>query len=90
MKLTDPNITENVNTHLTHLEDLSLFKGKKGALDASRFLKTYSNNSKRTFIKKFNITTKWDGSSQLFGKDPVDGKFFIGTKGVFNKNPKIK
>ena len=24
------------------------------------------------------------------GKDPADGKFFIGTKGVFNKNPKIK
>ena len=42
MKLTDLKIDENVNTHLTHLEDLSLFKGKKGAVEATRFLKNLS------------------------------------------------
>ena len=90
MKLTDLNITENVNTHLTHLEDLSLFKGKKGALDAIRFLKNLSTIVKGHSPKKFNITTKWDGSPAIVcGKDPADGKFFIGTKGVFNKNPKL-
>ena len=28
-------------------------------------------------------------SAIVCGKDPADGKFFIGTKGVFNKNPKL-
>ena len=54
MKLTDLNITENVNTHLTHLEDLSLFKGKKGALDAIRFLKNLSTIVKGHSPKRFN------------------------------------
>lgn len=90
MKLTDFKIDENVNTHLTHLEDLSLFKGKKGAVEAIRFLKNLSTIVKGHSPKKFNITTKWDGSPAIIcGKDPADGKFFIGTKGVFNKNPKL-
>ena len=90
MKLTDLKIDENVNTHLTHLEDLSLFKGKKGAVEAIRFLKNLSTIVKGHSPKKFNITTKWDGSPAIIcGKDPADGKFFIGTKGVFNKNPKL-
>lgn len=90
MKLTDLKIDENVNTHLTHLEDLSLFKGKKGAVEAIRFLKNLSTIVKGHSPKRFNITTKWDGSPAIIcGKDPADGKFFIGTKGVFNKNPKL-
>ena len=90
MKLTDLSITEDVNTHLTHLEDLSLFKGKKGAVEAIRFLKNLSTIVKGHSPKKFNITTKWDGSPAIFcGIDPADGKFFVGTKGVFNKDPKL-
>ena len=65
MKLTDLNITEDVNTHLTHLEDLSLFKGKKGAVEAIRFLKNLSTIVKGHSPKKFNITTKWDGSPAI-------------------------
>ena len=83
MKITELNITENVNTHLTHLEDLSLFKGKKGAVEAIRFLKNLSTIVKGHSPKKFNVTTKWDGSPAIVcGKDPADGKFFIGTKKV--------
>ncbi|OUV99841.1 MAG: hypothetical protein CBD16_07365 [Betaproteobacteria bacterium TMED156] len=90
MKLTQISITENVNTHLTHLEDLSLFKGKKGAVEAIRFLKNLSTIVKGHSPKKFNVTTKWDGSPAIVcGKDPADGKFFIGTKGVFAKKPKL-
>jgi len=90
MKITELNITENVNTHLTHLEDLSLFKGKKGAVEAIRFLKNLSTIVKGHSPKKFNVTTKWDGSPAIVcGKDPADGKFFIGTKGVFAKKPKL-
>jgi len=91
MKLTELNtINEDVNTHLTHLEDLSLFKGKKGAVEAIRFLKNLSTIVKGHSPKKFNITTKWDGSPAIVcGTDPADGKFFVGTKGVFAKNPKL-
>ena len=39
---------------------------------------------------QFNLTTKWDGAPAIFaGIDPSDGKFFVGTKGVFNKSPKL-
>ena len=90
MNLKELNITENVNSHLTHLEDLSLFKGKKGAVEAIRFLKNLSTIVKGHSPKKFNVTTKWDGSPAIVcGKDPADGKFFIGTKGVFAKKPKL-
>jgi hypothetical protein len=90
MNLTELNITEDVNTHLTHLEDLSLFKGKKGAVEAIRFLKNLSTIVKGHSPKKFNVTTKWDGSPAIVcGRDPSDGKFFVGTKGVFAKSPKL-
>ena len=90
MKFNDIKINEDINTHLTHLEDLSLFNGKKGAIQAVRFLKGLATIVKGHSSKKFNITTKWDGSPAIVcGIDPADGKFFIGTKGVFNKNPKL-
>ena len=39
---------------------------------------------------KISMTTKWDGAPAIIcGKDPETGKFFVGTKGVFAKKPKI-
>jgi hypothetical protein len=39
---------------------------------------------------KVNLTTKWDGAPAVFcGINPDNGKFFVGTKGVFNANPKL-
>jgi len=39
---------------------------------------------------KVNVTTKWDGAPAVFaGINPDNGKFFVGTKGVFNVNPKL-
>jgi hypothetical protein len=39
---------------------------------------------------KVNLTTKWDGAPAIFcGINPDNGKFFVGTKGVFNANPKL-
>jgi hypothetical protein len=36
------------------------------------------------------MTTKWDGAPAIVaGKDPQTGKFFVGTKGVFAKKPKM-
>jgi len=40
--------------------------------------------------KKVNMTVKWDGAPAIIcGINPENGKFFVGTKAVFNKNPKI-
>lgn len=82
--------TENTNLHLTHLEDLALFQGKQGAEKAISFLKGLTDLAKTSSPKKFNVTIKWDGSPAIFaGTDPADGKFFVGTKAVFNKGAKL-
>ena len=40
--------------------------------------------------KSVNVTVKWDGAPAVFaGINPENGKFFVGTKGVFNKTPKV-
>ena len=37
-----------------------------------------------------NMTVKWDGAPAIIcGINPENGKFFVGTKSVFNKTPKI-
>ena len=39
---------------------------------------------------KLNMSVKWDGAPAVFcGTNPENGKFFVGTKSVFNKTPKI-
>ena len=36
------------------------------------------------------MTVKWDGAPAIIcGINPENGKFFVGTKSVFNKTPKI-
>ena len=40
--------------------------------------------------KHESITMKWDGAPAIIcGTDPADGKFFVGTKGVFSKAAKL-
>ena len=37
-----------------------------------------------------NVSVKWDGAPAIFtGINPDNGQFFVGTKSVFNKEPKI-
>ena len=37
-----------------------------------------------------NVSVKWDGAPAIFtGINPDNGQFFVGTKSVFNVNPKI-
>ena len=38
----------------------------------------------------YDITVKWDGAPAIIcGIDPQSGRFFVGTKGVFNVTPKL-
>ena len=63
------------NTHLEHPED-SVLLGKESAQNVIKFLRERNSTS----------TVKWDGAPAIvFGTNPENGKFFVGTKSVFNK-----
>ena len=77
----------SVNLHLTHVDEDIFERGKKGADAAIRSLEDVLKNLGKGTTK---LTVKWDGAPAIFaGKDPEDGKFFVGTKAVFNKNAKL-
>lgn len=78
------------NTHLTHLEELILTQGTSGYKIARSFLIELLKNLKGDSDSKINTTVKWDGAPAVFaGINPDNGKFFVGTKSVMNKIPKI-
>lgn len=78
------------NLHLEHLEDQVLNRGVDGAREAIQFLLSLRNMLTGHVDKPINITTKWDGAPAVFcGINPENGKFFVGTKGVFAKNAKL-
>jgi hypothetical protein len=63
------------NTHLEHPED-SVLLGKQSVQNVINFLRDRSST----------VTVKWDGAPAIvWGTNPENGKFFVGTKSVFNK-----
>ena len=81
---------ENKNVHLEHIEDEVLNRGVAGARDAINFLRSLRDMLAGHADTKVNLTTKWDGAPAIFcGINPENGKFFVGTKGVFAKNAKL-
>ena len=81
---------ENKNVHLEHIEDEVLNGGVNGARSAINFLQSLRNMLAGHSETKVNVTTKWDGAPAIFcGINPENGQFFVGTKGVFNANPKL-
>ena len=78
------------NLHLEHLEDEVLNGGVAGARGAINFLQSLRDMLAGHAQSKINITTKWDGAPAIFaGTNPENGKFFVGTKSVFNKDAKL-
>ena len=81
-------ITEQKNTHMTHIEDKVLYGGVKGTREAIVALRSLRDMLAGTHEGK--VSVKWDGAPAIFvGTDPSDGKFFVAKKGIFNKNPKV-
>tara|TARA_B100002019_G_C21263019_1_gene597794 strand:+ start:1371 stop:2603 length:1233 start_codon:yes stop_codon:yes gene_type:complete len=75
------------NLHLTHADEDLFERGDKGAKAAIEYITDFA---KTVGKGQTQLTVKWDGAPALFaGYDPEDGKFFIGTKSVFAKNPKL-
>ena len=75
--------------HLEHLEDEMLNYGVEGCHAAVSFLKEL-----RQMVGKSSsslMQTKWDGAPSIVcGQHPLTGRFFVGTKSVFNKTePKL-
>jgi hypothetical protein len=80
------------NTHITHLEDVILDDGPSGAHFAVGTLKAFGRMlNGGTVSRRMNVSVKWDGApAVVFGPDPVDGRFFVGTKhAVFASTPKL-
>jgi hypothetical protein len=81
-------ITEQKNTHMTHIEDKVLYGGVDGTRQAINALRGLRDMLSGT--SKGRISVKWDGSPAIFcGQDPRDGEFFVAKKSIFNKNPKV-
>ena len=81
-------ITEQKNTHMTHIEDKVLYGGVKGTREAILALRSLRDMLGGT--KDGNVSVKWDGAPAVFcGTDPRDGRFFVAKKGIFNKSPKV-
>ena len=87
--LTESN-KEGANLHLEHLEDNILNRGIRGARESIDFLRSLRDMLAGHSQSKINITTKWDGAPAIIcGINPENGKFFVGTKSVFNKEGKL-
>lgn len=83
-------LTEQKNLHLEHLEDELFNRGETGVNEAIAFLKSLSEMLKGNAKSPVNVTVKWDGAPAVFaGTNPENGKFFVATKSLFNKTPKI-
>jgi len=83
-------ISEQKNTHMTHIEDQVLYGGVKGAREAILALRSLRDMLAGNTSSQTDVTVKWDGAPAVFaGIDPRDGQFFVAKKGIFNKNPKV-
>ena len=78
------------NLHMEHIEDEVFNNGVDGARESITFMQSIRDMLSGNAQSKLDLTVKFDGAPAIFvGTDPSDGKFFVGTKGVFNKNPKL-
>ena len=79
-------LNEDKNTHLEHLEDDIINNGYAGGQNAIAFLQELSKMLSGNSKKSVNVSVKWDGAPAIVaGPSPENGKFFVGTKSVFNK-----
>lgn len=81
-------LTEQKNTHMTHIEDKVLYGGVNGTREAINALRNLRDMLAGESSGKLSV--KWDGAPAIFcGKDPRDDVFFVAKKGVFAKTPKV-
>jgi len=82
-------LIESKNTHLTHLEDL-VFEGSERVEEGILFLEELGNMLSSQAVSRVSASVKWDGAPAIFcGIHPETKKFFVGSKSIFNKTPKV-
>ena len=90
MKTFKTLLSEAKLTHLEHIEDAIFDDGYAGGVEALRILRDITDVLSGHTDKAVNIQAKVDGAPAVIaGINPENGKFFVGTKAVFNKTPKI-
>ena len=83
-------LTEFKRTHLEHIEDIVLTDGYEGGKAVLEYFRGLLLTLKGSSSEAVSVSVKWDGAPAIFcGIDPITNKFFVGTKSIFNKNPKI-
>jgi len=81
-------LTEQKNTHMTHIEDKVIYGGVDGTRQAILALRSLRDTLAGEH--EGTVSVKWDGAPAIFaGIDPNDGKFFVAKKGIFNVSPKV-
>jgi hypothetical protein len=83
-------LNEFKRTHLEHIEDIILTQGYQGGQAVIDYYKGLLVTLQGTSVDPVKVSVKWDGAPAIVcGVNPDNGKFFVGTKAVFAKSPKI-
>lgn len=81
---------QGIIKHLTHLEEYILTQQKQGLDIAVSFIKALTDSFNGNTDTGVFTTVKYDGAPAIFcGYNPENGKFFVATKSVGAKTPKV-
>lgn len=82
--------SRRVVKHLDHVEDLVILRQYAGAKEALAFLRGIIAKLSGKSDGPVNLQMKMDGAPAIVcGRDPADGRFFLGMKGALSATPKI-
>ena len=88
--LVEDILNEFKRTHLEHIEDIVLTNGFEGAKSVIDYYKGLLVTLQGTTVNPVQVSVKWDGAPAVVcGTSPDNGRWFVGTKSVFAKSPKI-
>lgn len=88
--LVEEVLNEFKRTHLEHIEDIILTSGYPGGEAVVGYFTDIYNMLKGESSTALQMSVKWDGAPAVVcGINPANEKFFVGTKSVFSKAPKI-
>ena len=83
-------LNEFKRTHLQHIEDIILTDGHSGGEAVVNYFQGILQTLQGSADQPINVSVKWDGAPAVVcGTNPENGRWFVGTKGVFGKTPKL-
>ena len=75
---------------MAHLSETILTRGEEGGKQSIKILREMGKFLSGKNASQARVTIKFDGAPAIIcGTDPSDGQFFVGTKSVFAKSPKL-